>query len=140
MRTGERGLRLPTLVAAPVFVVGLGTAGAAPAPAARALPAAPSAPAVAAPDAAGTCASARGPATPTLTVAGRPIPVPARPNTALGLPHGLRPTLDEHSPPPNADTGLTVTAAHLVLPAPAPAADPVGITIASAASAAHNCH
>ncbi|WP_307795685.1 choice-of-anchor P family protein [Actinacidiphila acididurans] len=86
-----------------------------------------------------TCESAHGSATLTLTVAGRPIPVPARPNTTLGLPHGLRLTLDEQSPTPDADTGLTVTAAHLVLPAPAAAA-PVDITIASATSAAHNCH
>ncbi len=84
-----------------------------------------------------TCEAATGSTRLTLTVAGGPVTVPTRPNSTIPLPGGGHITVDEQAPVADADTGLTVTAAHIVLPGlGSPLAD---ISLGTATSAAHNC-
>lgn len=52
----------------------------------------------------------------TLSIGGASIPASPAPNTTIGLPLGGRITLDEQVPAAAADHGLTVRAAHIVVP------------------------
>lgn len=85
-----------------------------------------------------TCTKADGSATLALSVAGRPVTVPTTPNSTVALPGGGRIVIDEQSPAPDADSGLTVTAAHIVVPGAS--GNLVDISVGTATSAAHNCH
>jgi hypothetical protein len=84
-----------------------------------------------------TCAKAVGSATMTLTMAGRPVAVPTAPNSTIALPGGARIVVDEQSPAKDADSGLTVTGVHIVVPGGT--ANLVDISVGTATSAAHNC-
>ncbi|MFJ4776477.1 choice-of-anchor P family protein [Streptomyces sp. NPDC088762] len=84
-----------------------------------------------------TCAAATGSATLTLRVAGAPVTVPTAPNSTVELPGGGRITVNEQSPTPGADTGLKVTAAHVVVPGLT--GNLVDLTVGTAVSGAHNC-
>lgn len=81
-----------------------------------------------------TCGSASGTVRLTVRVAGTRIAVSTAPGSGVRLPGGTRLIVNEQRPVPGADYGLTVTAAHLILP---PGLGQV--TIASATSDAHNC-
>jgi O-glycosyl hydrolase len=81
-----------------------------------------------------TCGAASGNVSLTVRVAGTRIAVSTAPGSGVRLPGGTRLIVNEQRPVPGADFGLTVTAAHLILPAG------LGqVTIASATSDAHNC-
>ncbi|MET7617887.1 Ig-like domain-containing protein [Streptomyces sp. NPDC005408] len=84
-----------------------------------------------------TCAAATGSATMTLRIAGAQVTVPTEPNSTVALPGGGRIIVNEQSPTPGADTGLTVKAAHIVVPGLS--GNLVDLTVGTAVSGAHNC-
>jgi hypothetical protein len=85
-----------------------------------------------------TCTTKVGSATVSVAVAGSRVDVPTAPNSTIPLPGGGRIVVNEQSPAPNADSGLTVRAAHIIVPGIS--GHLVDITIGTATSAAHNCH
>lgn len=80
-----------------------------------------------------SCTAATGSATLTLSVGGSAITVPTAPNSVLDLGAGLRLVVNEQTPVTDADTGLTVNAAHLTAPGG------VDVIVASSTTGAHNC-
>lgn len=86
-----------------------------------------------------TCTGSTGSATLTLTLDGKLVTIPAGPDTAIPLPAGARLIIDEQSPVPGADQGLTVNAVHLIVPDPLGGAHVADIVVGSATSDAHNC-
>ncbi|MEV0637008.1 Ig-like domain-containing protein [Streptomyces sp. NPDC050619] len=84
-----------------------------------------------------TCTRTSGSATMTLAIAGRRVDVPTSPNSTIALPGGGRIVVDEQSPVSDADSGLTVRAAHIVVPGAA--GNVVDVSVGTAQSAAHNC-
>ena len=84
-----------------------------------------------------TCTTTIGSATASLAIAGSRVVVPTAPNSAIPLPGGGRIVVNEQSPAPNADSGLTVRAVHIVVPGVS--GKLVDIAIGTATSAAHNC-
>lgn len=74
----------------------------------------------------------------TLSIGGVSIPVSPAPNTTIALPLGGRITLNEQVPAADADHGLTVRAAHIVVP-PALGLAGVDLVLASATSGIHQC-
>ncbi|MET8243782.1 choice-of-anchor P family protein [Streptomyces sp. NPDC005202] len=81
-----------------------------------------------------TCQKAAGNATFTLTIAGVPTTVPTAPNSTLDLGGGAKLVVNEQTPVPGADFGLTVNAVHLTA-----AGGLVDVVVGSATSDAHNC-
>jgi hypothetical protein len=80
-----------------------------------------------------TCGSATGSTALTLRIAGTPVTVPTTPNSETDL-TGAHLIINEQTPVPGADYGLTVNAAHLTV------AGGVGdVVVASATSDVHNC-
>lgn len=84
-----------------------------------------------------TCTAEVGSATVTLTIAGSRVAVPTAPNSAIPLPGGGRIVVNEQSPAPDAESGLTVRAVHIVVPGAS--GHLVDIAVGTATSAAHNC-
>ncbi|MEV6054831.1 choice-of-anchor P family protein [Streptomyces sp. NPDC052107] len=81
-----------------------------------------------------TCQRTTGSATLTLTIAGLPTTVPTAPNSSIDLGGGAKLVVNEQTPVPGADFGLTVNAVHLTA-----AGGLVDVVVGSATSDAHNC-
>ncbi|HEV8558148.1 MAG TPA: sialidase family protein [Actinophytocola sp.] len=80
------------------------------------------------------CTTAAGSTTLTLTIGGVPITVPATPNFRIGLAGGAQLIVNEQTPVPGADFGLTVNAIHLTA-----LGGIVDVVVGSATSDLHNC-
>ncbi|MGI5517264.1 choice-of-anchor P family protein [Streptomyces sp. CA-106131] len=78
-----------------------------------------------------------GSVTMSLAIAGSRVVVPTAPNSAIPFPGGGRIVVNEQSPAPKADSGLTVRAVHIMVPGVS--GQLVDIAVGTATSAAHNC-
>lgn len=85
-----------------------------------------------------TCGGASGAtAVGAISVGGRSVAVPSKPNSTVALPGGARLIFNEQLPVPGSDYGMTVNAVHLIVPSLL--LGNVDVVLASATSDIHNC-